>query len=227
MLLRSSFSGEPIMNLTDGNAYYSTQFSTFAHNSPTHHILAGDSLRRRTSGLQVEGPDLARRIEFSVHRWHDRAFCVVPGVQGRTTLTSSGCHRILISVAEVRAHIVHDSGDLIVVQPRVRRFLPAIFSVRHVGRIFLQQEKLPLDDHDRPQSSSANLVTAGALGFFAFTQSRERPDSCHEPFRFDTIPSSPMRHASSKMSGPAAHGLEGLARFAQRSGSVKSPPRHW
>jgi hypothetical protein len=58
--------------------------------SPTHHMLAGDSLRRRTPGLQVEGPDLARRIEFSLHRWHDRAFCVVPGVQGRTTLTSSG-----------------------------------------------------------------------------------------------------------------------------------------
>ena len=35
---------------------------------------------------------------------------------------------------------------------------------------------LPLDDHDSPQSSSANRVTAGALGFFAFTQSRERPD---------------------------------------------------
>ena len=35
---------------------------------------------------------------------------------------------------------------------------------------------LPLDDHDRPQSSSASRVTAGALGFFAFTQSRERPD---------------------------------------------------
>ena len=27
---------------------------------------------------------------FGTHRWHDRAFCVVPGVQGRTTLTSSG-----------------------------------------------------------------------------------------------------------------------------------------
>jgi hypothetical protein len=26
---------------------------------------------------------------------------------------------------------------------------------------------MPLDDHDRPQSSSASLVTAGALGFFA------------------------------------------------------------
>jgi hypothetical protein len=35
---------------------------------------------------------------------------------------------------------------------------------------------LPLDDHDRPQSSSANRVTAGALGFLAFTQSRKRPD---------------------------------------------------
>jgi len=33
------------------------------------------------------------------------------------------------------------------------------------------------------------------LGFFAFTHSRDRPDSYHEPFRFDTVPSSPMRHA--------------------------------
>ena len=33
-----------------------------------------------------------------------------------------------------------------------------------------------LDDLDPPQSSSASRVTAGALGFFAFTQSRERPD---------------------------------------------------
>ena len=41
----------------------------------------------------------------------------------------------------------------------------------------------------------ATLETAGALGFFAFTHSRERPDSYHEPFRFDTVPSSPMRHA--------------------------------
>jgi hypothetical protein len=30
-----------------------------------------------------------------------------------------------------------------------------------------------LDDHDRSQSSSANRVTAGASGFFAFTQSRD------------------------------------------------------
>jgi hypothetical protein len=35
---------------------------------------------------------------------------------------------------------------------------------------------LPLDDHERPQSSSTRRVTAGALGFFSFTQSRERPD---------------------------------------------------
>jgi putative ABC transport system substrate-binding protein len=48
--------------------------------------------------------------------------------------TTSHRQLILISVAEVRAHIVHDSGDLIVVQPRVRRFLPAIFSMRHPRR---------------------------------------------------------------------------------------------
>jgi hypothetical protein len=35
---------------------------------------------------------------------------------------------------------------------------------------------LPLDGHDRAQSSSVSRVTAGALGFFVFTQSRERPE---------------------------------------------------
>lgn len=33
-----------------------------------------------------------------------------------------------------------------------------------------------LFNHDRPQSSSSSRFTAGALGLFAFTQSRERPE---------------------------------------------------
>src|SRR6202040_772671 len=71
---------------------------------------------------------------------------------------------------------------------------------RHRGEGLL----LALDDHDRSQSSSANRVTAGTLGFLAFTQARERPELYDEPLRFDTIPSRPIRHACSNTSGPSA-----------------------
>ena len=40
---------------------------------------------------------------------------------------------------------------------------------------YLREGLLPLT-LGHPQSSSANRVTAGALGFFAFTQCGERPD---------------------------------------------------
>jgi ABC transporter substrate binding protein len=53
-----------------------------------------------------------------------------------------------------------------------------------VARHRLEGLLLPLDGHDRPQSSSANRVTAGAFGFFAFNQSRERSELYHEPLRF-------------------------------------------
>ena len=47
--------------------------------------------------------------------------------------------------------------------------------------------------HD--QSSSASRLTAGAAGFFTFTQCGERPDLYGEPRRFDTMPSQPSAHA--------------------------------
>src|ERR1700719_1036274 len=86
------------------------------------------------------------------------------------------------------------------VDEQVAAAVGAYVPQRHRGEGLL----LALDDHDRSQSSSANRVTAGAFGFFAFNQSRERPELYHEPLRFDTIPSRPIRHACSNTSGPSA-----------------------
>jgi hypothetical protein len=52
---------------------------------------------------------------------------------------------------------------------------------RHVARLTgcrygLEHFPALLEAHDRAQSSSANLVTAGASVFFVLIQSRERPD---------------------------------------------------
>ena len=48
--------------------------------------------------------------------------------------------------------------------------------------------------HD--QSSSASCRTAGAAGFFTFSQCADRPDLYGEPSRFDTMPSQPSAQAS-------------------------------
>ena len=88
------------------------------------------------------------------------------------------------------------------VDEQVAAAVGAYVPQRHRGEGLL----LALDDHDRSQSSSANRVTAGAFGFFAFNQSRERPELYHEPLRFDTIPSRPIRHACSNTSGPSGSG---------------------
>ena len=48
-----------------------------------------------------------------------------------------------------------------------------------------------------PQSSSASRLTAGAVGFLNLSQSVVRPDRYGEPSRFDTMPSSPVRHQRS------------------------------
>src|SRR5262249_51812743 len=40
----------------------------------------------------------------------------------------------------------------------------------------------------RPQSSSASRLTAGAFGFLTLTQCGERPERYSEPSRFETIP---------------------------------------
>jgi hypothetical protein len=47
----------------------------------------------------------------------------------------------------------------------------------------------------RRQSSSASRRTAGAAGFFIFTQCLDRPDRYVEPSRFDTMPSQPSLQA--------------------------------
>jgi hypothetical protein len=55
-----------------------------------------------------------------------------------------------------------------------------------------------------PQSSSASRFTAGASGFFIFSQSRERPERQGEPKRLLTMPSQPSLQACRKMTSPAS-----------------------
>ena len=74
------------------------------------------------------------------------------------------------SVAVECGAVVAPSRDA--VDEQIAAAVGADMPRRHRGKGLL----LPLDDHDRPQSSSANRVTAGALRFLAFTQSRKRPD---------------------------------------------------
>ena len=54
-----------------------------------------------------------------------------------------------------------------------------------------------------PHSSSSSRFTAGASAFFILSQSGERPERYGEPFRFDTMPSSPSLHACRNTVSPS------------------------
>src|SRR5438552_2253689 len=74
--------------------------------------------------------------------------------------------------------------------------------------VFRFQSNFPVkaDAHTMPlgrNSSSASRLTAGALGFFILSQSRERPLRLGEPFRFETMPSSPSLQACLSTIGPS------------------------
>src|SRR5215468_10941582 len=99
------------------------------------------------------------------------------------------------AVGRQRDLIVLDAGDVLHDAFAVRR--PAVDAE---GEVISRRGHLrPL----LPQSSSSSRFTAGAAGFFIFSQSGERPERYIESLRFDTMPSSPILQAWAKTVGPS------------------------
>src|SRR5215468_12384455 len=99
------------------------------------------------------------------------------------------------TAARQRDLIVLDAGDV----------LHDALAVRRPG-VDAEGEVISRRGHLRPllpQSSSSSRFTAGAAGFFIFSQSGERPERYIESLRFDTMPSSPILQAWAKTVGPS------------------------